>query len=95
MNIKNKLVQRIINYLNPLNFSVILIHGRLFLYKKISKKLFFHLTNDYKGTFIITKIYSLAIFVYIFSVLFDYLRLSLFKLLKIRNLCENIVSKFK
>ena len=94
LDIENRLVQRIINNLNPLNFSVIMIHGRLFPYKKISSKIFFNLIKDYKGDFILTKICLLSILIYIFSVLIDSLRLLLFRLLKIRNLCKLIENNF-
>ena len=90
INVKNIFMQNIINFLNPLNFSVILIHGDLFKAKNIFIKNFFNWIKNYKGAFILFRIYLIGISIYIISILVDYLRLSLFKLLKIRKFCELI-----
>ena len=90
INVKNIFIQNIINFLNPLNFSVILIHGDLFQTKNKFIRNFFNWIKNYKGGFILFRIYLIGIYIYIISILIDYLRLSLFKLLKIRKFCELI-----
>ena len=90
INIKNIFIQNIINFVSPLNFSVILIHGDLFQTKNKFIRNFFNWIKNYKGGFILFRIYLIGIYIYIISILIDYLRLSLFKLLKIRKFCELI-----
>jgi len=90
MKVKNIFIQNIINFLSPLNFSVILIHGDLFQTRNIFINKFFKWIINYKGSFILLRIYLISIFIYIMCVLIDYLRFSLFRLLKIKKFCEII-----
>ena len=94
LEIHNNLIKNVILFLNPLNFSVILIHGRLFPANIILVKKFFNSIRNYKeNVFLI--IYLFGIYIYIICILFDYLRLFLFKLLKIRYFCVLIENLFK
>ena len=94
LEIHNNLIKKVILFLNPLNFSVILIHGRLFPTNNVLVKKFFNLIRNYnENVFLI--IYLFGIYIYIICILFDYLRLFLFKLLKIRYFCVLIENLFK
>lgn len=88
--VKNIFMQNIINKINSLNFSVILIHGRLLQSKNLFTKTLFNWITNYKGSFTFIRIYLISIIIYIICILFDCLRLSIFRLLKIRKLCELI-----
>lgn len=88
INVKNIFLKNIINKINPLNFSVILIHGRLLQSKNLFTKALFNWITNYKGSFTFLRIYLISIIIYIICILFDYLRLSIFRLLKIRKFCE-------
>lgn len=90
LNVKNIFIQNIINFISPLNFSVILIHGDLFQTRNTFINKFFKWIINYKGSFTLLRIYLIGIFIYIMCVLIDYLRFSLFRLLKIKKLCELI-----
>ena len=93
--INNNYIKKVISFFNPLNFSVILIHGRLFPINNKMTKFLFNTVNNYRGKFTILIIYLISICLYFICTLFDYLRLLLFNLLKIRYYCELIVSKFQ
>ena len=88
--VKNIFIQNIINKINSLNFSVILIHGRLLQSKNVFTKTLFNWITNYKGSFTFIRIYLISIIIYIICILFDCLRLSIFRLLKIRKLCESL-----
>lgn len=90
LNISNKYCQKIIDFFNPLNFSVILIHGRIFLTKNKLTKFLFNPIKNYKGNFTFLIIYLISIAIYLICTLMDYLRLYFFNLLKIRYFCELI-----
>ena len=90
LNINNNYCQKIINFFNPLNFSAILIHGRLFPTKNKITKFLFNPIKNYKGNFTFLIIYLICIFIYLICTLMDYLRLYFFNLLKIRYFCELI-----
>ena len=94
LQINNILLKHIISFINPLNFSAILIHGRLFPTKNILTKLFFTLINNYNRNYLFFSIYLNGIIIYILCILIDYLRLSLFKILKVRELCQFIETIF-
>ena len=97
LNIKNNIIKKIIVFFTPLTFNTTLIHIRLFTDNNFhhTKKLLSWI-KEFKSNFIFFKIYGMAILIYIGCSLIDYLRLILFRLLKIREFCvliENIFFK--
>ena len=86
---KNKYAKKFISFFTPLIFSVQLIHARLFANKKRIKLLFnlFHNIKYFKNSNIFFVIYGFSIITFFICAFLDYLRLLLFKLLKIRELC--------
>jgi hypothetical protein len=95
INIKNTFTQKIISFLTPLNFSVLLIHSRLFRTKiKIIKSLF-KFINKFKSDKIFFKIYGLSIIIYFLCIFIDYFRLIFFKLFKVREFCLLLEKKFR
>ena len=94
LKIKNKCLMKIISFLTPLTFSAQLIHARLFQVNiriiKILSKWIISFSN--KG--LILKIYGVGILIYIICIIIDYLRLVLFRILKIRKFCLFIERKF-
>lgn len=94
LNIRNYYIKRIISFLTPLTFSVQLIHTRLFKENVKIIKILFSIVNKFNPNLLFFKIYSLSIIIYFICVLIDYIRLLLFKILKIRNLCIMIEKIF-
>jgi surface polysaccharide O-acyltransferase-like enzyme len=94
INIKNKYIIKIILFLTPLNFSVMLIHGRLFRTKIRIIKSLFKLINEFKSNKIFFKVYGLSIIIYFFCIFLDYFRLIIFTFLKIREFCLLLEKKF-
>ena len=80
-----------------MNFSALLIHEQIFK-SRINKILaFFNWVINFKNKFLVFKFYAIGIFIYFICISIDYLRLLLFKFLKIRNfslmLDKNILEK--
>ena len=91
--IKKNMIKKIISFFSSLNFSAILIHGRLFQTNSLITKRWFYRIKNINDSFLILKIILIAIFVYIICILIDYFRSLLFKILKIRYFCELIEKK--
>jgi len=89
LSINNKFLIKFISFFTPLTLNITLIHLRLFYEGVIS----FNWVNIFNKNFTIIVIYLLGIIVYISCGLVDYLRLMLFKLLKIKQFCLVIEDK--
>ena len=89
LDIKNKLIIKIISFFVPLTFSVQLIHARLFQNSKKFKLIInlFQYIKTFKTNIIFFIIYGFSIIIFFICSLIDYLRLILFIKLKIRKLC--------
>ena len=85
LNIKNKLLIKIISFLVPLNFSAQLIHARLFQTNIKIIKFFFNWILKLKPKLLFFKIYGFGILIYFICIYIDYIRLLIFKILKIRD----------
>ena len=83
--IKNKLLTSIISFITPLNFSVYIIHLRLFKEKTKYILKFSNYINSIRQ-YIFFKYYGLAIIIYIICIFIDYIRSLIFKLLRIRKI---------
>jgi len=90
LKINNKYFQKMILFFNPLNFNVALIHLRVFSYKTPTISRFFIYIRTLTQKYLFFKIYGISIIIYFICAFFDYFRFILFKLLKIRNLCNYI-----
>lgn len=84
--IQKNLTKKIISFFSSLNFSAILIHGRLFQTKNIVTKTFFNLVRNLNEDYLFIKIYSMAIFIYILCIFIDYFRFLLFKIFNISHI---------
>ena len=85
LNITNKWVIKIISILSPLNFSVLLIHARLFRENIKTKKILFEFINKFNSKWLFFKIYGLGVVIYFICIFIDYFRLLLFKKFQIRR----------
>ena len=94
INITNTLTIKIIKFITPSIFSVILIQQTLFsLNIKIVLSLF-ELIKESNNTFLFFKIYIVSVIIFIFCIIIDFFRLLLFKILKIREICQYIEKIF-
>ena len=93
LKISNRHIIKIILFFNPLNFNVTLIHMRIFLSKTSDIKKFFKYIELLSPKYLFFKIYFFSTIIYILCASFDYLRLLLFKALKIRMICIYIENK--
>lgn len=82
--IRNKYLTKIILFLNPLNFNVTLIHTRIFSFKTTARQKFFYYIKSLNPNLLFFKINGISIAVYFVCAFIDYLRLLLFKVMKIR-----------
>ena len=94
LNIKNKLIIKIISFFNPLTFSVTIIHLRPMSINTIFQKNLFNYINKLNDNLLFFKIYGIGIILFIFFAFIDYLRLLLFKLLRVKKICLFIEDKF-
>ena len=85
LNIKNKLLMKIINFITPLNFSAQLIHARLFQTNLNIVKFFFNWILNLRPKLLFFKVYGFGIVIYFICISIDYIRFLIFKLLKIRK----------
>ena len=93
INILNKYIIKFISFFSPLTFSVQIIHSRIFTsVPKIF--IFFRWVRQFNPNTIFFKIYGLSIIIYFICALVDYMRLLIFKLLKIREFCSFIEKNF-
>ena len=93
LKIKNKILIKIISFSSQFSLNVIFIHTRLFLPNIPIKYWFFGIIKKFSPKFIVFKLYGISIIIYIICSIIDYLRLILFKYLKIKELCIFIESK--
>ena len=92
--IKNKFLIKIIKFITPLTFSATLIHSTLFKIRINLILFLFQLIKQFNAHFFILKVYILSIIIFIFCILIDYLRLLLFKVMRIRELCFSLERLF-
>ena len=95
LNINNKFIQKVISFFTPLTFNTTLIHIRFFQEKSLFQHKFINWVKGFDYKYIIFKIYALSIIIYIICSFIDYLRLLLFKILKIREFCLFISKIFQ
>ena len=94
LKIENYTIIRIISFFRPLNFNITLIHLRLFEENFILTEKLFKYVKNLNSSYFFFKIYGLAFIIYLFCSLIDYMRLILFKFLKIKNLCIFLENSF-
>ena len=92
LKIKNKIIIKVILFFVPLNFSVNIIHTRIFLMNIPLRNKFFKYIESLKPQFLFFKIYTISIIIYFICITIDYIRLLLFKILRIRKL-SNFIEK--
>ena len=93
LDIKNKILKKIITFFTPLTFGILPIHW--FFFKQINIMTgIFKWINSIKGNMFFFKLYALGIMFYFIFALIDYFRLKLFKLIKIKELILFITKKF-
>ena len=92
--IANKHIIKIIKFMTPLVFSTTLIHSIIFGLRIKKILTLFESIKDLKNNFLFFKIYIISVLVFIFCIIIDYFRLLLFKILKIRDICQSIETIF-
>lgn len=93
LKIRNKYLIKVISFFNPLNFNVTLIHASLFYFDIPIINKFYKFIKSMTPEYLFFKIYGSSILIYFICVFIDYFRFLLFKLFKIRNLCNFIEKK--
>ena len=96
LNIRNKILKKIISFLTPLTFSAKLIHTRLFNTKLKIIKILFKWVFMFDPQLLFFKIYCVGIMIYFICICADYIRFLIFKILKVRELSlfiEKIIPK--
>ena len=88
--ITNNHIIKIIKYITPLVFSATLIHSILFSLKIKLILSLFEFIKELNNNFIFLKIYLISVIVFMFCIILDFFRLLLFKILKIREICQFI-----
>lgn len=87
--VNNKILVKLINFVTPTIFSVYIIHVHPVVFWKILKDAFIGLTEyNLFVSFVLIIAISLAIF--IGCIALDYIRIIIFKLLKINKLCDKL-----
>jgi len=92
----NKYLAKIITFIGPLTFGIYLIHEHPLIRKFIISNLFIKDSNILSLYFIIKLILLRSLKIFIISACIDYLRYTLFTLLRIRKICifiEKIIFK--
>ena len=90
LKITNKYFKKIISFFNPLNFSVTLIHSKVFQFKT---PLIIKLCKYIKALsqkYLFLKLYGISILIYLICAIIDYFRFLFFKLSRIQMLCKYI-----
>lgn len=86
INIENRKIIKILKFITPLTFSVTLIHSILFSFKPKIVLSTFESIRKFNNKFLFFKIYIVSVFIFILCIIIDFFRLSLFKMLKIREI---------
>ena len=90
LSINNKCLVKVITFLYPLNFSANIIHSRFFFSNSQSSKAIFKFINSLSPKYLFFKIYGISITIYFICTFIDYFRSLLFKLIRIKNICNFI-----
>ena len=92
INIKNKYIIKIINFITPSVFSATFIHTIFFKIKML--KPFYDFISGFNEKLLFFKMYLISILIFIISIIIDNFRLLLFKILKIKEFCLYIEKFF-
>lgn len=85
LNIKNKILIKLISFFIPLTFGILPIHW--FFFNKINiMKSIYRWLNTIKNNLVFFKLYGLSILFYFIFAFIDYFRFQLFKIIKIKEL---------
>jgi len=90
LKITNKYFIKMISFLNPLNFNVTLIHSKAYQFKTPLIIKLCKYTQALTDHYLFFKIYGISILIYFICIVVDYFRFLIFKLLRIRALCNCI-----
>lgn len=94
LKVNNKKLVKLISFITPAVFSVYIIHVHPIVFWRILKDAFICLTEyNLLVSFVLIIAISLAIF--IGCIVLDYIRITIFKLLKIDKLCDKLVKNIK
>ena len=92
--IKNRILIKIILFLNPLNFNVALLHLKFFNSGTYTVRRFYVFIKSLSPNFLFFKIYIISFIIYFICAILDYFRFLIFKILRIRYICQYIENKF-
>lgn len=84
----NKFTSKILSFIGPLTFDIYLIHENTYVRKNYIKNAFAQYSLDLKIQFIFFSIFKKAFLIFNISIFIAYLRSILFRILKIKNICN-------
>ena len=90
---KNKYIIKIIKWFAPVSFSVYLIHDNNLIRNYFIKNSFINLTNGLPIILIVINLIIIVLSIYLISTFLEYMRLMLFKILKVNKLIDFIEYK--
>lgn len=93
LTIKKQFFIKIILFFNPLNFNVTLIHERVFYFQIPIILNLYKYIKSLDAKYLFFKIYGVSVIIYFICAFIDYFRFLLFKILRIKDLCNYIEKK--
>jgi len=94
LRLKFNKTKKVINFIAPLSFSVYLIHTNPLIWNYLMKNRFVDFIS-YSPIDLLLNILIASFVIYIISIMIDYIRIKIFKALKIDNLSVKITEKLK
>lgn len=94
LRLKFNKTKKVINFIAPLSFSVYLIHTNPLIWDYLMKNRFVDFIS-YSPIDLLLNILIASFAIYIISIMIDYIRIKIFKALKIDNLSVKITEKLK
>ena len=83
-----KFTSKILTFIGPLTFDIYLIHENTYIRRNYIKNAFTQYSLDLNIKFILFSIFKKAFFIFNICVFIAYLRNAVFKMLKIKNICN-------
>ena len=86
----NSYISEVLTFIGPLTFDVYLIHENTFIRRNFIKTSFDQYSIDLNFSTIIIIIFKKAFLIFTISIFIAYIRNTIFKILKIKNICNNL-----
>ena len=85
-------ISEILTFIGPLTFDIYLIHENTYIRRNFIKTCFDQYSIDLNFSTIIIIIFKKAILIFSISIFIAYIRNTVFRILKIKNICNNLES---